>query len=202
RERRGTPGGHDAIMCLCVDADSEDIMVLPYHRAITSPRTASAPLSQDIAGQFGGRELPGEADPAEALERSRAEHPFVFVLPEGNFLVEISESKTATLLASRAPALRDLHVVVLHEALIPALWAAGAPELRFLRDATEVTQLVKKGRAHAGVLVKALEPAQIVDAAITRERMPQKASYFWPKALTGLVFRSLEQSPLKHSSAA
>jgi uncharacterized protein (DUF1015 family) len=23
------------------------------------------------------------------------------------------------------------------------------------------------------------------------ERMPQKASYFWPKAVTGLVFRSL-----------
>jgi len=43
----------------------------------------------------------------------------------------------------------------------------------------------------AGVLLRPLHPAQVVEVARSGERMPQKASYFWPKALTGLVFRAL-----------
>jgi uncharacterized protein (DUF1015 family) len=41
------------------------------------------------------------------------------------------------------------------------------------------------------MLLEALAAADIVDVAGSGERMPQKASYFWPKAVTGLVFRPL-----------
>ena len=57
-------------------------------------------------------------------------------------------------------------------------------------DPAEVTRLVDEGW-DAGVLLRALKASQIVDVARSGERMPQKASYFWPKAITGLVFRSL-----------
>jgi uncharacterized protein (DUF1015 family) len=190
RERAGAPGGHDAVMCLCVDADSEDVMVLPYHRTIwdAPPRE----VRDTIVHTFGGRKLGPEVDPLDALRASESKHPFVFVLPEESLLAEISEEEAARLLAGRPPGLRDLHVVILHEAVLPALWPGHAPELGFSRDAAEVVDLVRRGTAPAGVLVKPLDPKQVVNAAITRARMPQKATYFWPKVLTGLVFRSLE----------
>jgi uncharacterized protein (DUF1015 family) len=41
------------------------------------------------------------------------------------------------------------------------------------------------------VLLKPLKAAEVIDVATSGERMPQKASYFWPKAVTGLTFREL-----------
>ena len=42
------------------------------------------------------------------------------------------------------------------------------------------------------LLLRALRPADVVEVAASVERMPQKASYFWPKAATGLVFHALD----------
>jgi uncharacterized protein (DUF1015 family) len=67
----------------------------------------------------------------------------------------------------------------------------GSPELRFSKDPTEIVRLVEEEGWSAGVLLRSLDAAQVVDVASSGERMPQKASYFWPKAITGLVFRSL-----------
>jgi uncharacterized protein (DUF1015 family) len=40
--------------------------------------------------------------------------------------------------------------------------------------------------------MRAMDAAAVVDVARSGERMPQKASYFWPKAITGLVFHPLD----------
>ena len=39
--------------------------------------------------------------------------------------------------------------------------------------------------------MKPLEAVSVVEVARSAKRMPQKASYFWPKAVTGLVFHPL-----------
>jgi len=43
-----------------------------------------------------------------------------------------------------------------------------------------------------GVLLRPPTATDVIEVARAGERMPQKASYFWPKAVTGLVFRPLE----------
>ena len=185
RERADDPGGHDAIMCFCVDADGEDLVVLPYNRAL------KAEPGQDLRGALeGAGASPIGADPEKALAGSRSDHPFVFVLPEDNYLVEVSDEEVVAAVGERAKAWRDLDVVALHEALLPKVAPKGVSELTFTKDPAEVTKLVGAGW-DAGVLLRALAAPQIVDVARSGERMPQKASYFWPKAITGLVFRSL-----------
>jgi len=188
-EQGARPGGHDAILCLCVDADVEDVMVLPYHRALSSA-TPPETLRRRLERDWGATGVPDD-EVTGALEASEAAHPFVFLLPGGPLLVEISASEAGRLLGGRAQAARALHVVVLHEGLLPRLFVEGATELRFMRDASDVAAMVDSGASDAGVLLRGLRPGQIVDAAQTGERMPEKASYFWPKALTGLVLRPL-----------
>lgn len=192
RENEGKPGTHDAIMCFCVDADSEDLVVLPYNRAFKTPdrETLLANLRGSSARSL-TETRPSATETQEILRSSNSEHPFVFITPDGADVLEISDDEVVEAVGDRAAAWRDLDVVALHEALLPRLAPGGVEDLVFSKDPAEIARLVDEGW-DAGVLLKALEAAQIVDVARSGERMPQKASYFWPKALTGLVFRSLQ----------
>jgi uncharacterized protein (DUF1015 family) len=187
RVAAGAPGGHDSIMCLCVDADSEELVVLPYNRAVKS-RATEPDLSVRLE-RWGSSPIDG--DPAGALENATHDHPFVAVLPSGSRLFGIPDETVVRAVGERHPAWRRLDVVALHEAVLPELFPEGIDDISFTKDPAEVERLVGEEAWTAGMLLKALDAAAIVDVAGSGERMPQKASYFWPKAVTGLVFRPL-----------
>jgi uncharacterized protein (DUF1015 family) len=113
------------------------------------------------------------------------------VFPERRLLAHVTDDQVVARTGPRAEAWRHLDVVALHEALVPEVFPEGLDELRFSKDPDEIERLVAREGWDVGVLLRALTAAEIVDAARSGERMPQKASYFWPKAVTGLVFRSL-----------
>ena len=184
----GEAGAHDAVMSFCVDADDEDLVVLPYHRALKSA-VSSSELARRLAERFPSRALDDGEGPA-ALKQSRADHPFLLHTPGGEALVEVSDAAVVERVGERARAWRDLDVVALHEAVLPAVLPEGA-ELRFSKDREEIVRLVDEEGWTAGILLRALHPTEVVEVARSGERMPQKASYFWPKAPTGLVFRTL-----------
>ncbi|MQA98975.1 MAG: DUF1015 family protein [Actinobacteria bacterium] len=182
RERDGVSGPHDGIMCYCVDADAEELLVLPYDRAFR-PKEPGDDIRERARSMFGAT----AAGPG-ALDASDADHPLLVVFPDEDLLIELSDADVVGAVGARARAWRDLDVVALHEVVIPKV-APGAEEFRFSRSEEDIRALAAEG--WIGVLLRAVRPAQIVDVASSGERMPQKASYFWPKAVTGLVLRSL-----------
>lgn len=186
-ENEGLPGDHGTIMCFCVDADSEGLVVLPYHRALRAGTGAEA-MTGALEEGFGA--LPATDDPVSLLEGSAADHPMIFVTAAGDLLVEVSDDQVVAVVGRRHPAWRALDVVALHQVVLPRVVDDQEPELAFSKDADHIRSLVRDGWT-AGVLLRALSAAAIVDVAQSGERMPQKASYFWPKAVTGLVFHPL-----------
>lgn len=184
RERAGESGDHGSIMCFCVDADSEELVVLPYNRILKT----SADLGPRLRGEAGAQTIDG--DPQEFLAGSKADHAFVFVLRDETLAVEVSDDQVVAAVGDRAPAWRALDVVALHEVVFPAVLPGGPDELAFTKDPSEIDARLNAGWT-AGVLLRALAPADVVEVATSGERMPQKASYFWPKAATGLVFHDL-----------
>ncbi len=178
-EQGRASGGHDAIMSLCVDVDGEDVLVLPYHRAISTP-VSDLELKRRLTSSWGATPL-NDAEVPAALQASRAGHSFVFVLPGDNLLVEVP--------GTRCEAVLDIDV--LHGDILPGVFPEGIQDLRFLRHPAELIEAVRAGRWNAGVLLEPVEAAQVAATALAGERMPQKATYFWPKVPTGLVFRSL-----------
>lgn len=182
-----TPGPHDSVMCFCVDADAEGLVVLPYHRILTGadPRSLEAKLRE----RWGADDV-GE-DPTEWLEGSEATHAFCFLLGDTVLGIEMEEGDVDAALGDRATAWKALAVVVLHEVLLPEVLDLADVEFRFTRAKDEAERAVE-GEAAVGILMRAVEATEVVDVAASGERMPQKASYFWPKVITGLVFRSLK----------
>jgi uncharacterized protein (DUF1015 family) len=182
----GEPGEHDAILCFCVDADAEELVVLPYHRVLKVP-IATDELERRLVDNFEVRPIADDA--GRALQESTADHAFAFALPRATLLVEVSREFVTSVLPERDPAWRALDVVALHEALLPRLIPEGIEATTFTKDAGEVLELVSQRPSTTGVMLRAVSPVQVVNVARSEERMPQKASYFWPKAITGLVFR-------------
>jgi len=187
RETSGDPNTSGSIMCFCVDADAEGLVVLPYNRAVRSPAPTEDVRAKLIA-DFGGHSI-AEEEIQGYLDTSMTDHPFVAVLGDGFVAGGISNDQVTARTGERHEAWLALDVVALHEALIPEV--LGEPdELVFSKDSDEIKGLMAQDW-NVGFLLRAMEPAQVVDVASSGERMPQKASYFWPKAITGLVFRTL-----------
>jgi uncharacterized protein (DUF1015 family) len=179
-----------SIMTFCVDADEEELVVLPYNRALRSSTSADAAIER-LRKSFNGDVVdPSEAE--EALASSKADHPFLFLFGERRVLAEVSDEQVVATVGDRPRAWRDLDVVALHEVVFPVVFEEGVDDLRFSRDPGEIERLVAEEGWSSGVLLGALTAADVVEAAKSGERMPQKASYFWPKAVTGLVFHALD----------
>jgi hypothetical protein len=73
-----------------------------------------------------------------------------------------------------------------------ALASIGGCTVRYQHGIDHVRAAVANGDADAGVLLRPVTVAQIVAIADGGERMPPKSTFFEPKPLTGLVFRSLD----------
>ena len=187
RERAGMPGDHGSIMCFCVDADSEDLAVLPYNRVLRTSVDAGE-LERELTHRFGARRI--EDDPSEAVAASNADHPFAAVFPDVTLLFTVSDEEVVAKAGPRHPAWRRLDVVALHEVVLPQIAGDAIEEMAFTKDPSEIAERVADGWT-AGFILRALDAPQVVDVATSGERMPQKASYFWPKAITGLVFHPL-----------
>ena len=187
KETNGGPDDTGSIMCFCVDADAEELVVLPYNRAVrakTETRDIRARLISDFAGHaIADGEIEGY------LDTSELDHPFVAVLADGAVAGGISNDQVIARTGERHQSWLALDVVALHEALVPEIFGE-TDELKFSKDPAEIRRAVDEGWT-AGFLLRAMDAAEVVDVASSGERMPQKASYFWPKAITGLVFRTL-----------
>lgn len=103
----------------------------------------------------------------------------------------------AHLPAGLSQASRGLDVNVLGAA-IERLFGADAGtlaehgRLRYVKDADEATGLVETGEAASCFLLDPMPPSAITRVAAAGEVMPQKSTYFHPKAPTGLLFGPLE----------
>ena len=103
------------------------------------------------------------------------------------------------LLPTGSEAVRRLDVTILGATLealagIDAAAVAGGERIRYTKSAAEAVSLVEAGTdgADAAFLLEPTPVASILDVSAEGDVMPQKSTYFYPKALTGLVFNPHE----------
>jgi hypothetical protein len=131
------------------------------------------------------------AESEPALADHDAPHPVVMTFATEDVLLEVDDSDIDEAVGGRAPQFRALDVVALHEVVLPHLFPEGIDQLVFTKEAREVRRLIEHDGWTTGALLRPPAAPDVIEVARGGERMPQKASYFWPKAVTGLVFRSL-----------
>jgi len=93
---------------------------------------------------------------------------------------------------------RSLELNVLHKLVLERLLGIDKDKLRdqshivYTRDADEAISLVDSGQKQMACLLNNIDVKSVLDIAAAGEKMPQKATYFYPKLLSGLVLRKLD----------
>ena len=97
-----------------------------------------------------------------------------------------------------AEAGRKLELNILHDLILERSLGIDEDKLRnqthimYTRDPQEAMQLVDSGRQQMAFLLNRIEVKSVLDIASAGEKMPQKATYFYPKLLSGLVARKMD----------
>jgi uncharacterized protein (DUF1015 family) len=180
--------GEAAIMAFVVELAEEQLCVRPIHRLLRG-------VERDLRDRLGAcfTVTPAGANTPEEVRRLVAEmdrdEAMGLVDGAGLALLRFRPEVLGPDLGHLPEPLRGVDAVRLDAALA----RVGRPqELDYRQDALTVARAVERGAVEAAVLLRPVSISQIQAVADAGERMPEKTTFFQPKPLTGLVFRTLE----------
>jgi uncharacterized protein (DUF1015 family) len=176
---------YDYVLTYLVAMEDPGLALLPTHRLV---RGLSREAAADLAGRLARSErfvLREVAAPQVALPPGHLR----MLTPEGAAIDLFLPGENS--LASeegRPEAWANQEAVILQELVLKRSLEAG-PELEvvYTRDAEEARRRVASGEFQAAFLLPPPRMEQLRAIALAGQRMPEKTTYFWPKAWAGLV---------------
>jgi uncharacterized protein (DUF1015 family) len=189
-----------AVMMTFVNMDSDGLVILPTHRAVHSVEGFDAAGFRAKAEEFFAVETlaPGDAQSYIGTLTSQSGTAFVAVTRGGDFLLRARPEAMAKALADVPERQRQLDLTQLHSIVLDRLLGLDAEKvreqtnLRYLRDASEAVEQVRKGEADVAFLTNPVTMEQLREVAFAGEVMPQKSTDFFPKLLSGLTIYALQ----------
>ena len=176
-ERRAAGAGHgdhDLLMAYAVELAEEQLTIDPIHRLVNGLEP-DVDLLAALAEWF---EPFDAGPPTESLAVRMVDAGALgLVLPGQAWLLKPREGGVDV----RSDA----------ERLDAVLHSLPPHELSYQHGVDNVLALVEKGEAQAGILLRPVSVEQMELAARAGRRLPEKTTFFYPKPVTGLVFRRL-----------
>ena len=186
----------DYLLMLFLESTSEPLTVLPTHRVVHG--LGEEGVSRLLAGLDGLFEVrsAARADLLAADAGPGGEGRFGLWTGGSGLWLQARRQAFEPLLPPGSPALRGLDVVLLESALEHLADidqdAVAAGRVTYTKSPAEALDAVDWGDADAAVLLEPTPVAAIAAVAAAGEVMPQKSTYFHPKALTGLLINPHE----------
>lgn len=189
----------DYVMMWLVNMDTQDLTVFPTHRMLENFKALDKSRFLQAAERFFTIEEMGDLMP-ESLPGE--EHSFLVLIDKAGYFSLIMKDDPATrtqvekLLGKEASSPRgNLDVTLLHEILINHIMMRELGEtdlnLSYTRDPGEAQARVMNGRCQMAFFLSPTRLDDIRSVVKAGQRMPQKSTYFYPKPLSGLIFRDL-----------
>lgn len=193
----------DYVLALLLEATGQQLTVLPTHRLVVgigderaATLLARASESFDVERVASADELVAAFGNAATGEEVGARGHFGLWTRAGGASLTARRDAFDTAAAGAGDAVRGLDVTLVGCALErlagidDAAVAAGA--IDYTKSAAEAVHRVEAGTADAAFLLEPPPVAAIQAVAADGDVMPQKSTYFYPKALTGLVINPHE----------
>ncbi len=200
---------YDFTMAYLTNMDNDSRWILPVHRFVSSlPPEAVSSFLESLTQEFEIRDLSG----GKAGQRQKMMQAMAEMSRERNtFGLYIADSDSYHILVARQPrpilpdaggrsvAYRSLDVAVLDELVLASVLGSGhnstgsGARVDFIERTGAAFRKIDRHRREfqVGLFVNNVNMAEIKAVAEASEKMPSKSTYFYPKPLTGLVFRSL-----------
>ncbi|MGB4592445.1 MAG: DUF1015 domain-containing protein [Coriobacteriia bacterium] len=188
---------YDYVLMALVNMDDPDVVVLPTHRLARAADTFDEQRFWDGLTRHFDLTEPFGGHPAAALASSTRP---AFIIKTAGGTVRLASLRAdvdpATAIpGSASSAWKNLDVTILQELILYPQFGIHPDDpstldrLSFVKDAHEALQV--RG-ADVAFVMNPTRMDQLRAVALGGETMPQKSTYFYPKLLTGLLFRAMD----------
>ena len=193
-----------SILMLCVSMHHPGLAVLPTHRILSGlPSLTVDRLRKATAEHFDWHEFVGaEATSPRVDAHLKESRGHVFGLwvrgTQKAFVLTLKDPKVMDhFAADHSKAWRKLDVAILERVLLKndlpkAVDPADTPKLSYVHLSQQAFDAVHEDGADAAFILRPLPVQSLQDVASQGERMPAKSTYFYPKAISGLVINPLD----------
>ena len=201
---------YEFVMMYLTSMDDEGLMILPSHRLIKrcDPFSPGA-FFEKIRNWFDIEEMPfSKTDgkiPVSSFKRaltqrgqSRSTIGFFHQGGENFYLLSLKPEKRDEMGDDLHPSLKELDVLVLSRFLLQRTLGFTLEDLNneeifhYQSRLTKAVGVVESGACQMAFLLNPTRIGQVKEVAGNRLIMPRKSTYFYPKAITGLVFNKID----------
>jgi uncharacterized protein (DUF1015 family) len=193
--------GSDYVLMTIANVFQEDLTVLPTHRVVGNvPNDLMNGLVESLAELFEVKKSSRQS----ILADMKSEDAIGMYGKSGVFTLKLNVEPNKLLSGSEAsrnlgcfgcmqPKLNVLHKLVLERSLgINDEKLRNQTNIIYMRSADEAMGLVDSGERQLAFLLNEMSVKSVLDIAAADEKMPQKATYFYPKLLSGLMLRKMD----------
>jgi len=216
-ERRKSVGsftgeeGFNFVPMFLARIEDPELVILPAHRALFNLTDFHPKRFEEDLNKFFNIERIDFTKKSEHADRKtvldtmahRADHGHTFGMrirgEHSYYLLTLrNEADMDAIIPDRSPAYRRLDVSILHHLIIDRLLGIKMEthklglNIEYIKEADNAVNRVADGTAEVIFLMNPTKVAEVRDVATAGERMPQKATYFYPKLLSGLVVSKIE----------
>ncbi len=214
RKAAGTFSGNESynfVTMYLARLEDPGLTILPAHRALFNLPAFNERKFEDDLNRFFNMERFDFDERSEPAYRSKvidkmaaqAEESHVFGMRlkghNSYYLLTLrNETDMDRLIPDKSPAYRKLDVSILHHLVIDKLLGVKmethklGTNIDYLKEASEAVKRVQEGSADVIFFMNPTKVSEVKNVAAAGERMPQKATYFYPKLLTGLVMNKID----------
>lgn len=189
--------GSDYHLMYLTNTKGNHLKILPTHRLFYGLEISKDEFLEKIGEWFIVRKF----DDSEELGSYSFQRKWSFglVLEEESYVIKLKEEKFPEVRIDLPEVVRQLDLVILHDVMFDKILGIPSPDQRnsdkitYERNFSRCLQEVRNGKASFAVITRELELSQVLEVCSTGEVLPQKSTYFYPKALGGLLFASINQ---------
>lgn len=193
------------VLMVCIAMEDPGLIVMPTHRLFKNvPSFSQEELISKVGDCF---RVSTVGEGYRTAHRAWAEIEMLedqgtmalYTAKDGKWnllqLTEAGREKMAEVAKEHQPEWQELGVAILHSLVIDTLLGLkGHEKPKYVHEVEEVVETLKS-EPETYPLAALVMPAtvqQIQDLSMVRERMPAKSTYFYPKLISGFVFKPLE----------
>lgn len=194
---------YNYLMTYFTNMDDEGLIILPAHRLISNPEGLNmdelkkklSPFFEITPFGSGENELKRLLSSLE--KRDDEEHLFGMYGAEKFYLLRLRDETVLHRLikGDNSWNWKSLDITILHQVIIEGSLMGGKrlneERIAYLTDAEEAFRLVREKRYQLAFFISPSKVSQMKDIARGGEKMPGKATYFYPKLLSGLLMRTI-----------
>lgn len=168
------------MMCLC-SAEQSGLIVKPTHRLVGNLNTKQVDALQNLLSS----KFISEQSDLDAGNIKLESSEFGLISNRLDNFVKIKDTK--------AHEFKDeLAVINLHKYLLDDLLEDTGIAVKHTKSLDDVLECLNSGSYQFGFVLPEINPVDILKIARENRKLPQKTTYFYPKALSGLVFNKLD----------